>query len=161
VISDLAQVWVDLRVYSLDFSKLKLGQTVDISLPGHDEPHSATISYLSPIGVTDTQSMLARAVVDNADGGFLPGLFVAGHVLVASLPADVTVKKTAVQYIDAKPVVFVEGPDGFEKRDVELGFQDDISVEVLFGVVAGDKVVTGNSFILKAELGKSEAEHVH
>ncbi len=161
VISDLSDVWVDLRVYSQDFSKLKLGQKVDIDLPGHGEPHSATISYLSPIGVTDTQSMVARAVVGNDDGGFLPGLFVTGHVLISEQPAIVAVKQSALQYVDGKPVVFVEDADGFEKREVELGLKDETMVEILFGVLPGDKVVTGNSFILKAELGKSEAEHVH
>ena len=160
-ISDLSTVWVDLRVYSQDFGKLKVGQAVDIDLPGHDEPHSATISYLSPIGVTDTQSMLARAVVENDDGGFLPGLFVTGHVLVSETAAAVAVKQTALQYIEDKPVVFVEDDDGFEKRDVEIGVKDDVMIEILAGVSAGDKVVTGNSFILKAELGKGEAEHVH
>ena len=42
-----------------------------------------------------------------------------------------------------------------------LGTRDASLVEVVSGVAAGDKVVTGNSFILKAELGKGEAEHVH
>ncbi|MDO9384820.1 MAG: efflux RND transporter periplasmic adaptor subunit [Hyphomicrobiaceae bacterium] len=160
-ISDLSSVWVDLRVYSQDFSKLKVGQKVDIDLPGHEEPHSATIGYLSPIGVTDTQSMLARAVVENNDGGFLPGLFVTGHVLVSETAAAVAVKQTALQYIENKPVVFVEDEDGFEKRDVELGVKDDTMIEIVSGVAPGDKVVAGNSFILKAELGKGEAEHVH
>lgn len=161
VISDLSTVWVDLRVYSQDFSKLKLGQKVDVELPGHEEPHSAKISYLSPIGITDTQSMLARAAVENEDRGFMPGLFVTGRVQTAEQPAAVAVKQTAVQYIDNKPVVFVETSEGFEKREVELGHKDETMVEILFGVLPGDKVVTGNSFILKAELGKSEAEHVH
>lgn len=161
MISDLRNVWVDLRVYSQDFAKLKVGQKVDIDLPGHDEAHSAIISYLSPIGMTDTQSMLARAVVENADRGFMPGLFVTGHVQISEQPAAVAVKQSALQYIDGKPVVFVEDDDGFEKREVELGLKDDTMVEILFGVLPGDKVVTGNSFILKAELGKGEAEHVH
>ncbi len=161
VISDLSTVWVDLRVYSQDFSKLKLGQKVDVDLPGHEEPHSAAISYLSPIGITDTQSMLARAAVENEDRGFMPGLFVTGHVQIAEQAAAVAVKQTAVQYIDNKPVVFVETDSGFEKREVELGQKDETMVEILSGVQPGDKVVTGNSFILKAELGKSEAEHVH
>jgi cobalt-zinc-cadmium efflux system membrane fusion protein len=161
VISDLSTVWVDLRVYSQDFSKLKLGQKVDVDLPGHEEPHSATISYLSPIGITDTQSMLARAAVENEDRGFMPGLFVTGHVQIAEQQAAVAVKQTAVQYIDNKPVVFVETDKGFDKREVELGHKDETLVEILFGVLPGDKVVAGNSFILKAELGKSEAEHVH
>jgi cobalt-zinc-cadmium efflux system membrane fusion protein len=161
VISDLSTVWVDLRVYSQDFSKLKLGQKVDVDLPGHEEPHSASISYLSPIGITDTQSMLARAAVENNDRGFMPGLFVTGHVQVAEHQAAVAVKQTALQYIENKPVLFVETDKGFEKREVELGYKDDVLVEILFGVLPGDKVVIGNSFVLKSELGKAEAEHVH
>lgn len=161
VISDLSNVWADLRVYSQDFSKLKVGQPVNIDLPGHEEPHGAKIGYLSPIGMTDTQSMLARAVVPNADGGFLPGLFVTGRVVTSEQPVQVAVKQSAIQYVDNKAVVFVETDKGFEKREVELGLKDDIVIEVLFGVLPGDKVVTGNSFVLKSELGKSEAEHVH
>lgn len=161
VISDLSDVWVDLRAYSRDFSKLKLGQEVNVFLAGHDDPHASTISYLSPIGVTNTQSMVARAVVQNSDGGFLPGLFVTGYVTVREQPAAVAVKETAIQFIDSKPVVFVQGKEGFEVRQVELGYQDGAMAEVLFGVLPGDKVVTGNSFILKAERGKGEAEHVH
>lgn len=161
VISDLSTVWVDLRVYSQDFSKLKLGQKVDVELPGHEEPHSAAISYLSPIGLTDTQSMLARAEVENNDRGFMPGLFVTGHVQISEQEAAVAVKQSALQYIENKPVVFVETEKGFEKREVELGNKDDAMVEILFGVLPGDKVVVGNSFVLKSELGKAEAEHVH
>jgi cobalt-zinc-cadmium efflux system membrane fusion protein len=161
VIADLSDVWVDLRVYSQDFNKLKLGQKVDIDLPGHAEPHTATISYLSPIGMTDTQSMLARAVVENEDGGFLPGLFVTGRVLIVERPVNVAVKQTAVQHVDGEAVVFVEDEDGFEKREVELGARDDTVVEIVSGVQPGEKVVVDNSFILKGELGKGEAEHVH
>ena len=159
VIADLSTLWVDFRVYQQDFPKLKLGQTVEITLG--DMRKTAPISYISPIGMTDTQSMLARVVVDNKDGGFRPGLFVVGRALLAEQTVAVAVKHAAIQQIDNKPVVFVEGKDGFEARDVELGFKDDDLVEILFGVVAGDKVVTGNSFVLKAELGKAEATHQH
>ena len=75
--------------------------------------------------------------------------------------ANLAVKSAALQHIDGKPGVFVEDEDGFEKRDVVLGVSDDDMIEIVSGVAPGDKVVVGNSFILKAELGKGEAEHVH
>ena len=55
----------------------------------------------------------------------------------------------------------VRVPDGFAKREVELGRADDDAVEVVSGLSPGEEVVVGNSFLLKAELGKSEADHDH
>ena len=46
-------------------------------------------------------------------------------------------------------------------REVEFGLKDDTLIEVIFGIVSGERVVTGNSFVLKAELGKGEAAHEH
>lgn len=161
VIADLSTLWIDFRVYQQDFPKLKLGQKVEISLAQNGGPKKAEISYISPIGMTDTQSMLARAVVENSDSGFRPGLYVTGRVLIGEQMVPVAVRQSAIQYINGKPVIFVEGKDGFEGREVEFGLKDDEMVEIIFGVVAGDKVVTGNSFVLKAELGKGEASHEH
>lgn len=161
VIADLSTLWVDFRVYQQDFTKLRLGQRVAITQSSNGEPKESEISYISPIGQTDTQSMLARAVIDNTDGAFRPGLYVTGRVQVSEQRVPVAIKQGAIQYINSKPVVFVEGKEGFEGREVELGFKDEENVEILFGVVAGEKVVTGNSFVLRAELGKGEATHEH
>lgn len=159
VIADLTSLWVDFRVYQQDFPKLKLGQSVEVALNG--TRRAAKISYISPIGMTDTQSVLARAVIDNKDLAFRPGLYVTGRVLTGEHEVPVTVRQSAVQYINGKPVIFVETKEGFEAREVEFGLKDDDTVEVIFGAVAGDKVVTGNSFVLKAEIGKGEASHEH
>jgi len=159
VIADLSTLWVDFRVYQQDFAKLKLEQPVEVVLNG--SKRTSQITYISPIGMTDTQSMLARAVIDNRDSAFRPGLYVKGRVLVGEHRVAVAVKQSAVQYVDGKPVIFVETKEGFEARDVEFGLKDDDTVEILFGAVAGDKVVTGNSFVLKAEIGKGEATHEH
>ncbi len=161
VIADLTTLWVDYRVYQTDFARLQLGQKVETRLTQNGGPKLAAISYISPIGMTDTQSMLARVVIDNKDGSFRPGLYVTGRVLLAEQKVAVAVKQSAVQYVDGKPVVFVETKDGFEARAVEFGLKDDDMAEIIFGVVAGDKVVTGNSFVLKAEIGKGEATHEH
>jgi len=161
VIADLSTLWVDFRVYQQDFPKLKSGQKVNIQLSNAGTPKTSEISYISPIGQTDTQSMLARAVIDNADGSFRPGLYVTGRVQVSEQAVPVAIKQSAIQYINNKPIVFVEGKEGFEGREVEFGFKDEEMIEVLFGVVAGEKVVTGNSFVLRAEIGKGEATHEH
>ena len=49
--------------------------------------------------------------------------------------------------------------DGFEKRKVTVGRRDERAAEVLSGVEPGEQVAATGSFVLKAELGKSDAEH--
>ena len=52
-----------------------------------------------------------------------------------------------------------EGDDKLEARPVELGDSDQKFVEIRAGIAAGEKYVAENSFVVKAEMGKGEAEH--
>ncbi len=42
---------------------------------------------------------------------------------------------------------------------VSIGGQDARLVEVTAGLAAGERIATTNTFTLKADLGKAEAEH--
>jgi cobalt-zinc-cadmium efflux system membrane fusion protein len=44
-------------------------------------------------------------------------------------------------------------------RDVVPGRSDGKRIEIVRGLAAGDVVAAGGSFLLKADLGKSEAGH--
>ncbi len=156
-IADLTTVWVDLSVFRQDFARLETGQTVWIH-PGDDaESIETKIAYISPFGTEGTQTMLARCIVPNAKGDLRPGLFVTAEVATGETDAPVTVKLAALQTWKDKPVVFVEDGEVFAAREVELGAKDTERVEILSGLLPGDKYVSENSFILKAELGKGEA----
>ena len=158
-IADLSSVWVDLSVFRQDFARLQTGQSVLIH-PG-DETVSieSKVAYISPFGTEGTQTMLARCTVPNPKGDLRPGLFVSAQVAIGETDAPVTVKLAAIQTWMEKPVVFVEDGDVFAAREVELGAKDTERVEILSGVLPGEKYVSENSFILKAELGKGDADN--
>ena len=156
-IADLSTVWVDLSVFRQDFERLQIGQEAMIHPGSQSEVIEGRIAYISPFGTEGTQTMLARCVLPNAKGRLRPGLFVTAEVATGETDAPVTVKLSALQTWKDKPVVFVEDGDAFAARDVELGTRDSESVEILSGLLPGDKYVSENSFILKAELGKGEA----
>lgn len=161
MLADLSQVWVDFRVFPQDFARLRTGQKVEIAgFPG-GEAVEAAISYISPIGVADTQSMLARATVANASRSLRPGLFVTGRVALSEDKARAAVRESAIQQVDGRPVVFVKDGDGFKVSEVGIGRRDGQWAEILHGVEPGDSYVSGNSYILKAELAKAEAVHDH
>ena len=157
MVADLSTVWVDFSVFPRDFKRLKPGQVVQINYSDNLSTRSK-IGYIAPFGSENTQSMLARAVVQNPDGLLRPGLFVTGALFVEEIEAPIAVRPSAIQNVNEKTVVFTAKGAVFEAREVALGTNDGNYVQVLSGLNAGDRYVAGNSFLLKAELGKSEVQ---
>ena len=145
-------------VYRRDFLRIRVGQRVAIALGEGIRPAESTITYVSPVGSADTQTMLVRAVVDNPDGTLRPGLFVTGEVTLDDIPVPLAVESSAIQSIDGRQVVFAQDAKGFEARPVKTGRADGAMTEVLNGLKPGERYAAANSFVVKAELGKSTAE---
>jgi len=160
-IADLATVWADLQVPRQDFAKVKLGQTIRIAAEGDDRIILAKVGYLSPMGEIHSQNRLVRAVLENRDGRFAPGLFVQGEIQIAEYRVAMAIQTRALQNHDGGKAVFVRGEDSFRLAPVELGRKDGEWVEVIAGLSAGDAYATANSFVVKADLGKGEAGHDH
>jgi len=161
IIADLSTVWIDLLVYRRDLSRVRKGDQVLVDPEDGNAPIDARISYISPVGSSDTQSALARAVVGNAEGRLRPGLFVTGRLVLAAKEVPLTVKTSALQTVENRTVVFVRNGDAFEPRDVELGDRSPEEAEVVFGLLEGDVYAARNSFLIKAELAKGSATHEH
>lgn len=161
IVMDLSQLWADFTVFQRDVSKVKIGQEISVYIAGRAEPFKSKLSFISPIVDDTTQSRTARAVIGNSDNTLAPGAFVTGQIAIADYQVPVAVTYEGLQTIEGKDVVFVKDEDGFEKREVAVGRSDGTYSEVLSGINVGEKYVATNSFLLKAELGKSEAEHEH
>lgn len=158
VIADLSTVWVDFSVYRRDLGRVRVGDQILIDPADGGPKIEATISYVSPVGSSETQSALARAVVSNGDQRLRPGLFATGRLILSAKKVAVAVKSSALQTLESRTVVFVRDGEKFEARDVEIGERDPDFVEVTFGVLEGDLYAAKNSFIVKAELAKGGAE---
>jgi cobalt-zinc-cadmium efflux system membrane fusion protein len=160
-ITDLSKVWVELTVSTQDLSDIKKGQSVIIAANDGSDQSVGTIIFTSPVLNQDTRSARVIASIDNRAGKWLPGTFVTAEVAVAETKAEIVVPKGAIQNIKGEDRVFVRTDAGFEARQVDVGKRDDHSTEIVSGLMAGELVATANTFLLKAELGKSEAEHEH
>ena len=156
-ISDLETVWVDLQVYQKDLPHVRTGQRVRIALSGEEEAREGSISYVGPILGEESRTALARVVLPNPEGDLRPGLFVTASVLEEAATSEVVVPLSAVQTFDDTPCVFVRVDQGFEVRPVVLGQRTQSQAEVLSGLSVGESYAARGTFILKAELGKSEA----
>jgi cobalt-zinc-cadmium efflux system membrane fusion protein len=157
VVADLSTIWAELSVYRHDFKRVRIGDEVLIDPDDGGGDVKATISYVSPVGASDTQTALARAVLTNPDGRLRPGLFVTARLVLAKRNARVAVRVGAIQTLENKTVVFVREGDKIEARPVLIGESDAQHAEVKSGLSEGERYVAENSFVVKAEMYKGGA----
>jgi cobalt-zinc-cadmium efflux system membrane fusion protein len=127
---------------------------------GEGPDADGTIAYVTPAVDRATRTATARVVLDNASRAFLPGMFVTAQTVDAA-QAEVAVPRDAIQTVEGRTAVFVETPEGFVPRPVTLGREGESRIEILGGLVPGEHIAVSNTFLLKSELGRSEAEHEH
>lgn len=161
VLADLSQVWIDFAAFPNQYPALKVGQTVNVRGHGHDHIDQAEIRYIAPVGSSASQSILVRAVLDNVEGHWLPGLLATGDVIIADSQVPLAVKTSALQTFRDSTVVFARSGDTYEARPLKLGRRDSEHAEVLEGLEPGTEYVTVNSYLIKADILKSGAGHDH
>ncbi len=158
--ADVSEVWIDLAVPRSDLHRLRVGQPVTVLAPDNVET-VLPLAWISPLGSVETQTLTARVVAPNPDGRWHPGLFVTAEITVDSHEVPVAVKASALQTVFDFDVVFSQHGDVYQARPLELGRRSGDWVEVRDGLHAGERYVTANSFLLKADIGKSGAAHDH
>lgn len=161
VIANLDTVWAEISVFPRDRQYVKQGQPV--SLSSHEGQSTvAKVSYLSPVIDQETLTSTAIVEIDNRDGSWLPGAFCQAEILADETPVSYLVPKTAVQEVDGKKVLFIKDQEegGFIVRPITIGRDDEQHYEVTEGLKEGETYAFQNTFLLKAELEKDEAEHM-
>lgn len=151
-IADLSSVWVNIAVYQKDLSYVREGMEVTVSA-GVDMPYAhGAIEYVAPVLDERTRTAQARVVLSNPNGELRPGLFVNAEIPIGQESAPVVIPKSAVQRMGEETVVFLETPEGFKPVVVSLGRSNNSRVEVLSGLVVGQRFVTQGAFELKAKI---------
>jgi cobalt-zinc-cadmium efflux system membrane fusion protein len=159
VIANPAKVWVELAVSPNDLSFARQGQ--DVRIRSGTRQGDAKIIALSPIIDPETRSAKAIAELDNTAGLWRAGDYVEGRLVADAQDVDIVVPRDAIQTMKGGKVVFVNEAGGFRMRPVTIGSEDSLNAEIVSGLEFGETVATTNTFTLKAELGKAEAEHEH
>ena len=159
-IADLSTVWLNISVYSQYSGMIAQGQHVTVH--AGDQAASGVVDYISAVVAESTRTVAARVVIDNSDGSWKPGSFVTVYVATDQTHADRIVPLDAIQTYEGHTVVFIQGDEGIEPDQVTIGRKSETHVELLGDDIAiGSAIVVANSFLMKAELGKSSAGHQH
>ena len=159
-VADLSRVWVELRAIGTDADKLAPGQAVRLRTATGDTVAEATIEAILPIA-TSGQGVIARVVVPNEEGRWRPGMTVSAEATVSAREVALAVKESGLQPFRDFTVVFAQIEDTYEVRMLDLGDRDGDYAEVLGGLKPGTRYVSGNSFLIRADIEKSGASHDH
>jgi cobalt-zinc-cadmium efflux system membrane fusion protein len=160
-VADLSKLWVDLHLFGADAQHITPGLPVEIVRLSDGVAALTKLDRVLPGTATASQSTVARATVDNADGRWRIGAAVRARVTVSTDPVDLLVPLSALQTFRDGDVVFVRVGDAYEARPLTHGRRDGVNVEVLDGLSPGDEIVVEQSYLIKADIEKSGASHDH
>lgn len=160
-IADLGRVWIEAAVPSGSLAQVETGMPATITATALAEAVQGTVSFVGPVLGEATRMATARVTLPNPGLRLRPGMLATVDLLGPKGDAAVTVAADAVQTIHERSVVFVRTPGGFEARTVTIGRSDGRRTEIVKGLAAGTRHAAAGSFLLKADLGKAEAEHDH
>lgn len=160
-IADVSAVWTAITVYPKDLSVVKVGQKATVRATAFDVEGEGVVTYITTLIGGQTRTATARVELDNKDGRWHPGMFISAELSAEEIQVPVAISVNSIQTLHNWSVVFGRYGKYFEARPLELGRSDGKMVEVLKGFAAGEQYATGNSFAIKADLGKAGATFDH
>jgi cobalt-zinc-cadmium efflux system membrane fusion protein len=161
VLADLSTVWVEIAVPARDINAVRVGQKVEVVSEALNERQEGHVAFVSPALGEAARTSRAFVEIPDPKGRWRPGLFVTVRLAQQEIEVPVAIRAAGLQTLENRTVVFVRKDESFEARSVEVGRRLGGWVEILSGLKPGDKYAAGNSFVVKAEMGKASAGHDH
>jgi Cu(I)/Ag(I) efflux system membrane fusion protein len=153
---ELAQdnnLWVEAQVYPDEIRNLRTGMPAIVIVPTAGEvPVLSKISFINPSFETGKNVTLVRAVIDNSENRFHPGMF-ARIIVKTQISHGIIIPSSAVISGSEGDRVWIRDEDGhFSGRSVKTGIQSGDSILVLSGLEPTDQVVATGAYLLNSEL---------
>lgn len=158
-IADLSQVWIEAAVPAESLGQVASGMAATVSVNAQPKAIEGALSFVGPVLGEATRMATARVTLPNPGMRLRPGMLATVDILGQPANVPVAVASEAIQTVHERSVVFVRTASGFRPQVVTLGRTDGKRTEVTGGLAAGTRYAAGGSFLLKADLGKLDADH--
>lgn len=152
-IIDLSEVDVVARVHEGQIAAVKIGQSVRIRAIAHpDETFTGTVKTTAAHLNPENGTLRVFVHTGNPQAKLLPGMRAQLSFVVEETEAAVVVPREAVLGENGDFFVFrqiMTAPFAYERTPVVLGLRDDRFIEIVDGVLPGDRVVTRGNYQLQ------------
>jgi len=137
------------KIDESEVEKLHKGMEIELTIGAiDDEVYPATLEHISPKGIEESGAIQfeIKAAVILEDGQFLRAGYSANAEVVLDKRVGVlTLSEMLVQYDGSQPYVELEtAPNTYERKDIELGLSDGLSVEIVSGLTGEDAIKVWN-----------------
>jgi len=152
-ISDLSHVFFVAQVTEDQIARIRIGDAVTVRMdafPGRT--FDARVNFIAPSVDPNTHRIAVRARVENPDVALKPGMFGSFRIYTGAAEDHLAVPEAAVIFEGDTARVWITGPHrSIALRYIKAGKTVDGTVEVLSGLRAGDRVITGGSVFIDRE----------
>ena len=144
-------LYADVYLPENESQAVRPGQRASLRLgSAGDDPAEGTVERVSPVVDDETGTVKVTVRFKPPSAAFRPGAFVRVEIETHTLDDAILIPKQSVIEEDGKTYVVLLGADSTARRTaVELGYQDEIAIQVTSGVDAGATVVTAGQGKLK------------
>jgi membrane fusion protein, heavy metal efflux system len=148
-ISNVDTVYITANVPESDSGKVEKGQKVDATLVAYpDKVFHGTVTFINPVLQSDTRRDLVRVTFNNPDGLLKPNMFANASIDIPQ-PMQVFIPQSALLMNNDSITVFVEvSPWTFERRTVDISYDESDGTRVLKGLKQGDRVIIRGGVLL-------------
>ncbi len=164
VVMDPSVLWIDAEIYEKDIAKIRLGMTVELSVPAYPgETFSGKVNYIGDVLKEDTRTITVRAEVENSDYKLKPGMFASIRIALNHHSRVLVVPQDSVLEDKGDKIVFIKRGEQFFLQVVHTGARENGYIEILQGLAEGDEVAVTGSYQLKSKLYEEilKAGHIH
>ncbi|TDR16792.1 efflux RND transporter periplasmic adaptor subunit [Marinicella litoralis] len=146
-ITQLDPIYVDMQVAGTESvwvqQQISSGAAIEVALKGQGYEAFTGVLEFSDVTVNETTGSVGlRALMDNSEGGLLPGLFVNAEINLGQQKHILVPQRATTRNPSGELVVWLVGPDNLAKPQViQVNKAQGNSWIVTAGLKAGDRVV--------------------
>ncbi len=150
-VTDLGVVWVAVDLFEADALRVKVGQGATFEVPALGRNFRGQVAFLDAGLNPQTRTLRARITLPNPGMALKPEML--GEVSFQASPRKaLTVPVDAVLDSGQRKLVFVDlGQGRLMPKEVTLGERGGEAVEVKSGLMKGERVVRGATFLVDSE----------
>ena len=161
-VADLSTVWIEANLTEDVLAKVRVGAAAAVTVGAYPgERFGGRVAYVASMQDKDSRTVAARIEVANKDGRLKPEMFANATIAVGGQKEAISVPDEAILLLQGQPTIFVAENGSFESRAVETGEKLGGRTTVKSGLKAGEQVVAGGAYALKARLLKSQIGDSH
>ena len=148
---DSSSLWIDSEIYEKDFTKIKTGQTVNITTSAYPgEIFTGKIFYISNTFHQETRTFDIRFSFDNRKNLLKPGMTVNSRIKTGDTPGLILPSSSVLDDEGEKIIFIAVKENTYERREVEAELLRNKEYVIKKGLSPGEEVVIEGAFELRS-----------